>query len=71
MKESKTSCIALIGYIQTSIEILMKLKNDQDSKNVVICDRCKNDVKQKIKDKNRKNDPKKQKAVDDKELRDL
>lgn len=30
MKDTSISCIGLIGYIQTSIEILMKLKNDSD-----------------------------------------
>ena len=41
----------LVGYIQTSIEILMKLKNDQEMRNIIRCVRCKQEITDKLKKK--------------------
>lgn len=53
MASEGLSCMDLIGYVQTSIEILMKLKNEQDQATAQQCRRCKRDIKETLVERKR------------------
>lgn len=55
MVKDNYTCVELIGYIQTSIEILMKLKKEQDEVTAHHCKRCKLEIKEKILERKRQN----------------
>lgn len=60
----------LIGYVQTSIEILMKLKNEQDQSNAPQCKRCKRDIKETLVERKRNKETQAKGKDKDEEVRE-
>lgn len=54
LMEEQYPILTLVNYIQTSIEILMKLKNEQEVREVDQCIRCKKEINTKLKDRKKR-----------------